>query len=64
VSGELADSMADPNVPDRPPVDDIDWDIETDADWDAIVSDTDKGLAGLSFEEAQEQGLISGIEGE
>jgi CheY-like chemotaxis protein len=48
---------------DRPPVDDIDWDIDTDLDWDDIVDETDKGLGGLSFEEARKQGLIDDVEG-
>jgi hypothetical protein len=46
----------------RPPVDDIDWDVATDLDWDTIVEETDKGLDGLSFEEAQEQGLIDQVD--
>ena len=47
---------------DRPPVDEIDWNIETEMDWDAVVQDTDKGLGGMSFEEAQKRGLLGGIE--
>jgi CheY-like chemotaxis protein len=46
----------------RPPVDDIDWNIATDLDWDKIVEETDKGLDGLSLEEAQEQGLIDEVD--
>jgi hypothetical protein len=45
----------------RPPVDEIDWEIDTNLDWDAMVNDTDKGLGGLSFEDAQNQGLIDDL---
>jgi len=49
---------------DRPPVDDIDWNIDTEIDWDTVVEDTDKGLGGMSFEEAQKRGLVTGLDQE
>jgi CheY-like chemotaxis protein/predicted regulator of Ras-like GTPase activity (Roadblock/LC7/MglB family) len=58
-AGEAATPEA---APDRPPVSEIDFDINVDLDWDNIVDETDKGLGGISFEEAQRQGLVDSID--
>lgn len=42
-------------------IDDIDWDVPADMDWDTIVEETDKGLEGISFDEAQQRGLVGDI---
>jgi hypothetical protein len=55
------EAAATPETVDRPPVDEIDWNIDTEMDWDAVVQDTDKGLGGMSFEEAQKRGLVGGL---
>ena len=66
--GLLSETLASPSeaeeviAAERPPIDEIDWDIATDIDWDTIVEETDKGLGGMSFEEAQGRGLISDID--
>jgi hypothetical protein len=48
--------------PDLPPIDEIDWQVSTDMDWDAFIADTDKGLEGISFEEAKKRGLIDSLQ--
>jgi len=45
---------------DLPPVDDIDWDVPVTTDWDDLVANTDQGFAGISYEQAVEQGLLAG----
>ena len=49
---------------DRAPVDEIDWDVPTDMDWDALVSNTDQGFGGLGLEQAKQQGLVDDFPGE
>jgi DNA-binding response OmpR family regulator len=40
-------------------LDDIDWDIPPQTDWDALVAETDRPFQGLRLEEAKAQGLVS-----
>jgi hypothetical protein len=47
---------------DVPPVEDIDWNVPTDMDWDALIANTDQGFAGLDFEEAKRQGLVEDLD--
>jgi CheY-like chemotaxis protein/predicted regulator of Ras-like GTPase activity (Roadblock/LC7/MglB family) len=59
---ETAD--ADEQPLDMPPLDEIDWEVSLDTDWDTLVADTDKGLDGISFEEAQKRGLLNDLSNE
>jgi hypothetical protein len=45
----------------RPSVEDIDWGISTDMSWDELVDGADQGFAGLSLDEAREQGLVDDL---
>jgi hypothetical protein len=47
---------------DRPSVDEINWDISTDLDWDEMVIDVDQGFAGMGFEEAKKRGFIDELQ--
>lgn len=49
-------------VVDPLPLDDIDWDVDTDTDWEEFIADADPGLGGISFEEAQKRGLIDDLQ--
>jgi CheY-like chemotaxis protein len=49
-------------VADPLPLDDIDWDVDTDTDWEEFIADADPGLGGISFEEAQKRGLIDDLQ--
>ncbi len=40
-------------------IDDLDWDVDTELDWDALVAETDQGFGGLSLEAAQKQGVVA-----
>jgi DNA-binding NarL/FixJ family response regulator len=46
----------------RPSVEDIDWGVSVDLDWDNLVANTDQGFAGMDFEEAKRRGLIGDVE--
>jgi CheY-like chemotaxis protein/predicted regulator of Ras-like GTPase activity (Roadblock/LC7/MglB family) len=48
----------------QPAVDEIDWDIDTDAEWDDIVTTTDQGFGGISFEQARQDGIIDDLPAE
>jgi len=63
LSEELADQPSAEPVPDndRPALDDLDWNVSPDSDWETIVQETDRGMDGLSFEEAQKRGLVSDV---
>ena len=39
-------------------LDEIDWDVSEDADWESLVTETDQPFEGLSLQEAQQEGLI------
>jgi hypothetical protein len=43
-------------------VEEIDWEIETDLDWEEIAEDTDQGFSGMTLQEARRRGLIDGID--
>jgi len=43
-------------------LDKINWDVPVEVDWDSLVSETDKGLNGISLEEAQKRGLIDNLD--
>jgi CheY-like chemotaxis protein/predicted regulator of Ras-like GTPase activity (Roadblock/LC7/MglB family) len=43
-------------------VESIDWDVADGMSWDTVLDETDQGLSGLSFEEAQRQGLLDNLE--
>jgi CheY-like chemotaxis protein len=43
-------------------VESINWDAADDMSWDTVLSETDQGLCGLTFEEAQRQGLLDNLE--
>jgi DNA-binding NarL/FixJ family response regulator len=47
---------------DRPTVEDIDWEISTDLDWEEIVQGADQGFGGMSLEEARKRGLVDDLE--
>ena len=55
-------SDSSPQIADLPPVEDIDWDVPADLDWDTLVANTDQGFAGMDFEEAKRRGLVDDIE--
>jgi CheY-like chemotaxis protein len=40
----------------------IDWDAANGLSWDTVLRETDQGLDGLTFEEAQRQGLLDNLE--
>jgi len=39
-------------------LDQIDWEAPVEADWDTLAAATEQGIKGITFEEAQQQGLI------
>jgi len=43
-------------------VESIDWDAADGMSWDTVLKETDQGLGGLTFEEAQRQGLLDNLE--
>ena len=47
---------------DLPPVDEIDWQVPADMDWETFIADTDQGLEGIDFEEARKRGLVDGLD--
>jgi hypothetical protein len=47
---------------DRPSVDEIDWEISADLNWDEIVTGADQGFTGMSFDEARKNGLVDDLE--
>ncbi len=63
LSEELADQPPTEPVPDgdRPDLNDLDWNISPEGDWESIVRETDQGMDGLSFEEAQKRGLVNDV---
>jgi CheY-like chemotaxis protein/predicted regulator of Ras-like GTPase activity (Roadblock/LC7/MglB family) len=61
---EAETAAQDEPSPDLPPVDEIDWEISTDVDWDTLAAETDQGLGGMSFDEAQRRGLVSDVASE
>ena len=44
-----------------PPVEEIDWSVSSDMDWDEIVAETDQGFGGFSLDEAQQKGIIDDL---
>jgi CheY-like chemotaxis protein len=63
LSEELAEQPPAESVPDidRPALDDLDWNVSPESDWETIVQETDQGMDGLSFEEAQKRGLVNDV---
>jgi len=63
LSEELAEQPPVEPVPDidRPALDDLDWNVSPESDWETIVQETDQGMDGLSFEEAQKRGLVNDV---
>lgn len=63
LSEELTDQPPADPIPDvdSPALDDLDWNISLEGDWETIVQETDQGLDGLSFEEAQKRGLVNDV---
>ncbi|MBN1584510.1 MAG: response regulator [Anaerolineae bacterium] len=41
-------------------IQDIDWNLDADMDWNDLVSETDQGFKGITLEEAQQQGVDLG----
>ncbi|MBN1136526.1 MAG: response regulator [Anaerolineae bacterium] len=64
VSPSFAETeAAGPPPPDQgPPLDEIDWNASIDMDWEELVSTTDQGFGGISLNEAQQKGIIDGLE--
>jgi hypothetical protein len=49
-------------TPDQgPPVEEINWDVPADIDWDELVAETDQGFDGFSLDEAQQKGIIDDL---
>jgi CheY-like chemotaxis protein len=46
------------------PLDDIDWQVPIELDWDEIADNTDQGFPGIDFDEARKRGLISDVQSE
>ncbi len=40
-------------------LDEIDWNVPVDMDWDSLIAEADQGFEGMSFEEARRQGLVT-----
>jgi response regulator of citrate/malate metabolism len=55
-------SAVDAGRADRPSIEDINWEISTDLDWEEIVQGADQGFGGLSLDEARNQGLVDDLE--
>jgi DNA-binding NarL/FixJ family response regulator len=40
----------------------VDWDLDSNQEWDALVSDTGQAFQGLSFDEAKKRGILGDLE--
>jgi predicted regulator of Ras-like GTPase activity (Roadblock/LC7/MglB family) len=47
---------------DRPSIEDINWEISTDLDWEEVVQGADQGFGGMSLDEARKQGIVDDLE--
>lgn len=62
ISTEQVESTTEQVEEALPSLDEINWDVEVQVDWDSLVSETDKGLEGLTLEEARKRGLIKDLD--